>query len=233
MDAVDYYNNGHIKMSKNDYLGAANDYTNAIYGDKSTAPNVKELEMMAYLNRGIAYYNYAIGKNKYSFEAIEKTSQAISDWEYVLNNDINSERRSQAMELISKAKNYKDTTDNSHSSNYLGNSNIKDSYNDDYYSNDAIENKNNDIDNSVVSASSKTARKKLKRVKINGDWYDASEWMGQTDLSKYGSPISYKAREPYAHISNLFYIYDKNDNKVGEIHIDNNTKSGVVDDYEV
>ena len=108
MDAVDYYNSGHRKMREQDYIGAVSDYTSAIYGDKSTAPDAKDLEIMAYLNRGIANYNYSLGKNKFSTEIIMKISEALSDWEKVLEMDSNPDRRAQTMNLIENLKQARD-----------------------------------------------------------------------------------------------------------------------------
>jgi hypothetical protein len=73
----------------------------------------------------------------------------------------------------------------------------------------------------------------LNRVKINGDWFDAKEWMGALELTKFGSPIKYTAKEPFAHISGLYHIFDKDGNKVGEIDSRNSSYSGCVDDYDV
>jgi len=72
----------------------------------------------------------------------------------------------------------------------------------------------------------------VKRVKINGDWYDANGWMGATDLTKYGSPTKYTTKEPFAHITGLYHVFDANNNKVGEFHIGNRTYSGRVTDFE-
>jgi len=73
---------------------------------------------------------------------------------------------------------------------------------------------------------------KPRRVKIKDQWYDVSEWLGSLELHVYASPIYYKANEPFAHISNFYYVYDSNGNKVGEFHIDNRTCSGYVTDFE-
>jgi hypothetical protein len=73
----------------------------------------------------------------------------------------------------------------------------------------------------------------LKRVKINGEWYDATVGtFGGFDLYKFGSPAKFTVQEPYAHVSNLFWVYDANKNKVGEFDIQNKTCSGYVDDVE-
>ena len=77
------------------------------------------------------------------------------------------------------------------------------------------------------------SRKKPKRVKIDGQWYDASEWMGSLELRSFGSPTKYKASEPYVHISNLYFVYDSNGSKIGEFSIDNRSYSGRVTDFEV
>jgi len=72
-----------------------------------------------------------------------------------------------------------------------------------------------------------------RRIKINDQWYDTSEWAASLELHAYGSPIIYKASEPYAHVSNLYYVYDSNGSKVGELNTENNTYSGCVTDFEV
>jgi len=71
-----------------------------------------------------------------------------------------------------------------------------------------------------------------RRIKIHDQWYDTSEWAGSLELHAYGSPIRYKASEPYAHVSNLYYVYDSDGSKVGEFDINNNTYSGCVTDFE-
>ncbi len=55
-----------------------------------------------------------------------------------------------------------------------------------------------------------------RRVQINGEWYDVSEWMGGLDLVRYASPIKFTAREPFVHMTNFFYVYDAGGSKVGE-----------------
>lgn len=102
MDAVDYYNSGIRKMREQDFRGAENDFSFALHSNKSTASDTKELEMMAYLNRGIAHYNQALGKDM--TEAVEKMTYAISDWEEVLRSDSNPGRKAQAQGLIQKVK---------------------------------------------------------------------------------------------------------------------------------
>jgi len=69
-------------------------------------------------------------------------------------------------------------------------------------------------------------------VTINGKSYNVSEgWAGTLNLSNFG-PVEFTAREPFAHISGLFFVYDKNGNKVGEFQCEkktiltNNTTSG-------
>jgi hypothetical protein len=104
MDAVDYYNSGLRKMRSQDFSGAETDFTCAISGDKSTAPDTKELEFMAYINRGITFYNRAIGGYKNSNENLMLTSSAIADWEWVLKFDSNPERKTKAQGLIEELK---------------------------------------------------------------------------------------------------------------------------------
>jgi len=75
--------------------------------------------------------------------------------------------------------------------------------------------------------------KKPRRVQINGQWYNVSEWMGSLDLTSFGNPVSYKAREPYAHVTNLYFVYDAGGSKVGEFHTEHRTYSGCVTAIEV
>jgi len=72
----------------------------------------------------------------------------------------------------------------------------------------------------------------VKRVKINGDWYDASGWSGTIGLTKYDSSMKYTTKEPFAHVPGLYHVFDANNNKVGEFHISNRTYSGRVTDFE-
>ena len=59
-----------------------------------------------------------------------------------------------------------------------------------------------------------------KRVNIENRWYDVREgWAGTLELSEWMAPIKYRAREPYIHIMNLYFVYDTEGNKVGEFHI--------------
>jgi len=104
MDAVDYYNSGIRKFASQDFCGAVSDFTSAMYGDKSTAPDAKELEILTYLNRGIAYHNQTIGGYKYSNETLMLISSAIDDLEQVLKLDSNPERRTTAQSLIEELK---------------------------------------------------------------------------------------------------------------------------------
>jgi hypothetical protein len=71
-----------------------------------------------------------------------------------------------------------------------------------------------------------------KRVKIGSEWYDVNSGIGRLELIKYGSPISYSIQEPFAHITNLYYVYNSSGSQVGEFHIDNRTYSGCVSDFE-
>ena len=76
--------------------------------------------------------------------------------------------------------------------------------------------------------------KKPKRVRIADLWFDVSDgWAGALDLGRFMSPIKYKAKEAYAHIWNLFYVYDSSGNKVGEFNTEHKTVSGLVTDLEV
>jgi hypothetical protein len=72
-----------------------------------------------------------------------------------------------------------------------------------------------------------------RRVQINGEWREVrSGWSGGLDLYAYGSPISYTAREPYAHVNGLYFVYDSSGNKVGEFHIGNRSYSGYVTGFD-
>ena len=73
-----------------------------------------------------------------------------------------------------------------------------------------------------------------RRIKIKHKWYDVREgWAGKLELHEYMKYPEYTASEPYVHITNLFFVYDTNVNKVGEFHINNRTYSGVVNDFEM
>jgi len=73
---------------------------------------------------------------------------------------------------------------------------------------------------------------KPRRVQINGEWYDVSEWMSGLQLSKFGSPNIYKASEPFAHITGLYHVYNSSGSKIGEFSLDNRTCSGCVTDFD-
>lgn len=74
-----------------------------------------------------------------------------------------------------------------------------------------------------------------KRVQIGGNWYEASEGSAGFNLSASAliSTLTYTARTPYAHLSNLFFVYDADGGKVGEFDVENGTCSGGVTDFEV
>lgn len=76
-------------------------------------------------------------------------------------------------------------------------------------------------------------RKIPRRVEIRGKWYDVRErWAGKLELHEYMKSAEYTANEPYAHITNLFFVYDSSGNKVGEFHTDNRSFSGVVTGFD-
>lgn len=76
-------------------------------------------------------------------------------------------------------------------------------------------------------------RRNPRRVEINGYWYDAREgWAGTLEFYAFEKP-KYTAKEPFMHITNLFYVYDSNGNKVGEFHTDHRDYSGCVTGLEV
>jgi len=78
-------------------------------------------------------------------------------------------------------------------------------------------------------------RRVPRRVEINGNcWYDVREgWAGKLELYEYMKSPLYTVDEPYAHISNFFFVYDTNGNKVGEFHTDNGSYSGIVSGFEM
>ena len=77
-------------------------------------------------------------------------------------------------------------------------------------------------------------RKTPKRVNINGKWYDVREgWAGKLELHEYMKSAEYTADEPYAHVSNLFFVYNSSGSKVGEFHTENNSQSGAVNGFEM
>ena len=81
-----------------------------------------------------------------------------------------------------------------------------------------------------------SSRKAPRRVRINNIWHDVrSGWAGKLELHEYMKSPAYTADEPFAHITNLFYVYDTSGSKVGEFHTDNGRISfkGVVDDIEL
>jgi len=72
-----------------------------------------------------------------------------------------------------------------------------------------------------------------KRVQVDGKWYDVREgWAGALNLCEWNTP-KYTAREPYAHISHLYFVYDTDGVKVGEFDINNMTCSGGVNNFEM
>ncbi|MCL2575947.1 MAG: hypothetical protein FWE33_05895 [Defluviitaleaceae bacterium] len=73
-----------------------------------------------------------------------------------------------------------------------------------------------------------------RRVCISNTWFDARQgWAGKLELYEYMQAPQYTANEPFAHITNLFYVYDTYGNKVGEFHTDNMNYSGMVSGFEL
>jgi len=73
-----------------------------------------------------------------------------------------------------------------------------------------------------------------KKVRIDGKWYNVSESLdGTLDLAEFMNPVKYRAKEPYIHIFNFYFVYDTNGNKVGEFDIGNRSYSGSVSDFEM
>ena len=79
-----------------------------------------------------------------------------------------------------------------------------------------------------------SSRRIPRRVQINNVWYDVREgWAGKLELHEYMKSEEYTADEPYAHITNLFHVYNGSGSKVGEFHTDNGTCSGIVNSFEL
>ena len=77
-------------------------------------------------------------------------------------------------------------------------------------------------------------RRVPRRVEIERKWYDVREgWAGKLELYEYMKSPEYTADEPYAHVTNLFFVYNSGGSKVGEFHTDNRTYSGVITNFEV
>jgi len=78
------------------------------------------------------------------------------------------------------------------------------------------------------------SRRVPRQVEINRTWYDVREgWAGKLELHEYMKAPEYTAEEPYAHVSNLFFVYSTNGNKVGEFHTDNGSVSGIVESFSM
>jgi len=76
-------------------------------------------------------------------------------------------------------------------------------------------------------------RKIPRRVEIGGKWYDVREgWAGKLELCEYMKNPEYTADEPFAHINNLYHVYNSSGSKVGELHTENGSCSGVVSNFE-
>jgi acyl carrier protein len=112
MEAVDFYNRGCKNMDNNKFSEAEKDFTCVIQGRGPRGKHLfvpHDIEMMAYLNRGIAFYNQAIGKNIFSNETHRYISEARLDWEKVLKEDTDNDRKKQAMEFLKKLQQAKDS----------------------------------------------------------------------------------------------------------------------------
>jgi len=73
-----------------------------------------------------------------------------------------------------------------------------------------------------------------RRIRLNNEWYEVHEGMWSSlNLKKWMGPIEYTLKEPFAHISNLYYIYDLYDNKIGELDMNNNTYSACITEIEI
>ena len=79
-----------------------------------------------------------------------------------------------------------------------------------------------------------SSRRIPRRVEINNKWYDVREgWAGKLELHEYMKHPEYTADEPYAHINNLFFVYNASGSKVGEFHTENGSYSGVVNGFDL
>jgi len=77
-------------------------------------------------------------------------------------------------------------------------------------------------------------RKVPRRVQVNGTWYDVREgWAKKLELHEYMKAPEYTADEPYAHISNLFFVYNTGGSKVGEFSTENRSCSGSVNGFDM
>ena len=77
-------------------------------------------------------------------------------------------------------------------------------------------------------------RKIPRRVEINRVWYDVREgWAGKLELHQYMKAHEFTASEPYAHVSNFYFVYNSSGNKVGEFHTKNGSLSGVVNSIQL
>ena len=75
---------------------------------------------------------------------------------------------------------------------------------------------------------------KPRRVKVDGNWCDVSSgWSGSLELRAWMSPTSYTARIAFAHINNLYYVYDSSGSHIGEFNTEQRTYSGRVTGVEV
>ena len=79
-----------------------------------------------------------------------------------------------------------------------------------------------------------------KRVQVCNDWYEVKEgWAGTYNLhdsySNNGSlagTLVYTASAPFAHIPTTYFVYDAQNNKVGEIDLHNIRCLGSVTNFE-
>jgi len=73
-----------------------------------------------------------------------------------------------------------------------------------------------------------------RRIKVNGEWYDARQGWCQLELTNgLTATTKYTAKTEYAHLSNLYFVYNDCGNKVGEFDINNRAYSGSVSDFEM
>jgi len=84
------------------------------------------------------------------------------------------------------------------------------------------------------SSSESNAKKIPRKIKIDDKWYDVSSgWSGTLNMSTFNGPLEYTASEPYAHMSNFYFVYNTNGSQVGGFDANNGSTSGSVSSIEM
>jgi len=96
MNAVDYFNRGIKNEQEDNYLEAIDDFSKLI--DENPEGITSDIKMLARLNKGLACYNYSQSITGGLAEAYR--TNAIIEWEHVLNYDTDSERKTEAQGLL-------------------------------------------------------------------------------------------------------------------------------------